>query len=196
MDTKFQNGFTLYELLITVLVIGVILTLGVPNLQEFTANSRITTTANDLHASFLLARSEAARAKTNITICASNDSMSANPSCSMGSFDDGWIVFIDTDGDIVRGAGENVLRVLPAIDSAIDITTNAGASYFSFAATGLGRGDVGGLPSLQSARICDGRGNVTAAGGSSAARVLIVTPIGRATVIRDPVQITAQGDCP
>lgn len=197
MNIKSQHGFTLYELLITVLVIGVILTLGVPNLQEFTANSRISATANDLHASFQLARSEAARARTNITICASSDSMTPNPSCNPGgAFDDGWIVFIDTDGDTLRGAGENVIRAMPPIDSNIDITTNAGASYFSFAATGLGRGDVGGNPSVTAARICDGRGNITAAGGYSAARVLIVTPIGRATVIRDPIQITAQGDCP
>lgn len=195
MNMRSQNGFTLYELLITVLVIGVILTIGVPNMREFTRNSRITATANDLHASFQLARSEAARGRTNISICASNNSMSVTPDCA-GTFDDGWIVFIDTNGDIVRDAGENVIRAMPLIDTAIDITTNGGATYFSFAATGLGRGDVGIGPSMVSARICDDRGNVTAAGGWSAARVLIVTPIGRATVIRDKVQITNQGDCP
>ncbi len=195
MDKRPQSGFTLYELLITVLVIGVILALGVPNMQQFTANSRISTIANDLHASFLLARSEAARARTNITICASSDSTTANPSCTGGRFDDGWIVFIDTDGDIVRDAGENTIRVHEAIDPAVDITTNGNSTYFSFAATGLGRGDVNGT-SMVSARICDQRGNIVAAGGWSAARVLIVTPIGRATVVRDVAQVAGQGGCP
>ena len=196
MKMTSQNGFTLYELLITVLVIGVILTLGVPNMQEFTRNSRITATANDLHSSFQLARSEAARSRANITVCASNNSGTPAPNCA-GTFDDGWIVFEDTNGDITRDAGEVILRTYPPIANTIDITTNAGATYFGFAPTGLGRGDVAGAgPSMTAARICDARGNITAAGGWSAARVLIVTPIGRASVIRDKAQITAQGDCP
>ena len=198
MKTRSQKGFTLYELLITLLIVGVVMTLGLPNLTAFTQNSRVTTTANDLHASFYLARSEAARAKTNITLCASNDSMTAAPTCS-GTFDDGWIVFIDVDGDIVRDVGtDNVLKAFPAIDTALNILTNGGATYFSFAGTGLGRGDVAGAgTSLVSARICDSRGNIRVVGDNdSAARVLIVTPIGRATVLRDVAQITAQGDCP
>ena len=57
MKTTRQHGFTIYELLITMLVVGVILTIGIPNFSEFTRNSRISATANDLHASFQLARS-------------------------------------------------------------------------------------------------------------------------------------------
>jgi type IV fimbrial biogenesis protein FimT len=196
MTTKHQSGFTLYELLITVLVIGVVLTLGIPSFSDFTRNSRITSTANDMHSSFQLARSEAARGKTPVTICASNNSMAAAAACG-GTFDDGWIIFIDLNGDIQRaGAGENVLRRHPPVDTAINITTNAGAAYFGFAPTGLGRGDVGGVPAVQTAVICDERGNQVAAGGNSAARVLVVTPIGRATVLREVGQVTAQGGCP
>jgi len=203
MNTRCQNGFTLYELLVTLLIVGVVMTLGLPNFTAFTQNSRVTATANDLHGSFHLARSEAARGKTNITICASKNSMEKNPKCDSqiedGTFDDGWIVFVDLNGDIVRDAGtDNILRVHPAIDANIDILTNDGATYFSFAGTGLGRGDVAGAgPSMQSARICDTRGNVVVVGNdSSAARVLIVTPIGRATVLRAVGQIAAQGGCP
>ena len=63
MTTRYQNGFTLYELLVTMLIVGVVLSLGIPNLTAFTANSRVTTTSNDLLGSLTLARSEAARAK-------------------------------------------------------------------------------------------------------------------------------------
>ena len=197
MTNRYQSGFTLYELLITMLVIGIVLTVGIPSLGVFTQNSRITSTANDLHSGFYLGRSEAARSKSNITICASANSMAAAAACG-GTFDGGWIIFIDLNGDIQRaGAGENVLRRYPAIDDRIDISTNAGANYFSFAPTGLGRGDVAGAGvSVQTAVICDGRGNVVAAGGNSAARFLVVTPIGRATVLRDVAQITAAGGCP
>ena len=196
MNTKREHGFTLYELLITLLIVGVVLTIGVPNLSAFTANSRITTVANDLHSSFQLARSEAARAKSNITICASADSIDPAATCN-GTFDDGWIIFVDTDGDLQRNVGvENVLRRHPAIDTLIDININDDATYFSFAPTGLGRGNVLGIPAFQTAIMCDDRGNVDAAGGSSAARYLVVTPIGRASVVRDRVIIESKGGCP
>ena len=196
MVRKRPAGFTLYELLITMVIIGVILSFGIPNLSNLTQNGRITSTTNDLHASFMLARSEAVRAKSNITICASANSTDPVADCG-GSFDDGWIIFADLNGDIARsGEDEPVLRAFPAIHRSIDIVTNDGANYFSFTASGMGRGDVGGLPSLQTARICDDRGNVVAAGGSSAARYLIATPLGRATIVRDVAQIGAAGGCP
>ena len=191
-----ECGFTLYELMITLVIVGVILSFGIPNLAEFAQNSRITSTANDLHGSFLLARSEAVRAKSIITICASVNPLAADADCG-GAFDDGWIVFVDLNGDLVRsGSGENVLRTYPPVPNGIDIVSNGESSYFSFAPTGLGRGDVGGEPALQTARICDGRGNVIAAGGSSAARFLVATPLGRTTILRDVAQIDAAGGCP
>jgi type IV fimbrial biogenesis protein FimT len=194
MKTRSQNGFTLYELLMTFLVIGVVMTIGIPNFAAFTQNSRMSSTVNDLHSSFLLARSEAARAKSNITICASANSMAGPAAVCGGSFDQGWIIFADTDGDIAHDAGENVLRAHPAIPNAngLSITTDNAANYFSFAATGLGRGDIGGAgPSFVGAIICDERGKAVAAGGRSAARVLIVTPIGRSTVLSDKVAVDA-----
>jgi type IV fimbrial biogenesis protein FimT len=196
MDRAKQSGFTVYELMITMLIIGVILTIGVPNLAEFTQNSRLTATSNDLHASFQLARSEAARAKTNITICASTNSLDPNAACG-GTFNDGWIIFVDANGDIVHDAGEAILRALPPAPSGVTITTNNNANYFSFAGTGLGRGDVGGNPALATAMICDSRGIDDAPGGRATARRLVATPIGRATIISDKAMILgAGGTCP
>ena len=196
MSKTKQHGFTIYELLITMLMIGIILSIGVPNMSGFMQNSRITGTANDLHASFQLARSEAARSKSNITICASDNSMDAAAACG-GTFNDGWIIFIDLNGDLARGGGgENILRAHPAIPDGLSIATNAGADYFGYAPSGLGRGDVGGVEAVSRARICDQRGNIVAAGDWSAARILVVTPIGRAVVLRDIDQIDAAGGCP
>jgi type IV fimbrial biogenesis protein FimT len=189
MKTPRQNGFTIYELLITMVVIGMILAIGVPNLGDFRRNSRITAAANDLHGTFLLARSEAARAKQNITLCASAAPMGA-ALCDGASFDEGWILFVDINGDIERsGTGENVLKAFPPIDDTLHINTE-GANYFSFAATGLGRGDVSGT-AFQTAMICDERGKDTAAGGSSTARLVVVTPLGRSVVIADADTVAA-----
>ena len=201
MDSKSQLGFTLYELMITVMIVGVILTFGVPNLIQLTQNSRMTSTANDLHVAFQLARSEAARARTNITICASADPMGAASNCD-GTWDQGFIVFVDADGDLLRaGANETVLRAHPPVESGVNLRFADDARYFSYASTGLGRGDVGGAPAISQVVMCDKRGNITAAGGSSAARLFVATPLGRATILRDMGMIddalTAMGQtCP
>jgi type IV fimbrial biogenesis protein FimT len=195
MNRQKQHGFTLYELLITLLVIGIVLVIGVPNLGDFTRNSRITATANDLHSSFMVARSEAARAKSNITICASASPLSAAADCDGASFNDGWIIFVDLTNDLSRsGADENILRAHGPVHENLDINSN-GATYFSFGANGLGRGDVYG-PSFTTAMICDERGHQVAAGGNSAARRVVVTPVGRSIVIRDFDLIDAAGGCP
>lgn len=191
-----QHGFTIYELLITMLMIGIILSIGVPSMTSFTQNSRMSGTANDLHASFQLARSESARSKSNIMICASANSMDAEPACG-GSFGDGWIIFIDVNDDQDRAAGgdENVLRAHPGASAGITIATNGGTNFFGYAPTGLGRADLGGVMVSQ-VRICDERGNTPAVAGDSAARLLVVTPIGRAVVLRDIDRINDAGGCP
>ncbi len=201
MKKRIQNGFTLYELLITMLIVGVVLTLGIPNMVNLTRNSRITTTSNDLHAAFQLARSEAARAKTNITICASANSMDAAADCG-GTWDQGFIVFIDTNGDLLRNAvGETVLRTHPQAQEGVSLSIANDATYFSYGASGLGRGNVGGNPALSQVIICDERGTAETSQNFSAARLFVATPLGRATVVRDLTMVdnalTAMGKtCP
>ena len=185
MDKRTQHGFTLYELMITVLIVGVVLAFGIPNMQAFTQNSRMTSTANDLHSAFHLARSESSRAKTNITVCASANSMAAAADCG-GTWDQGYIVFVDEDGDLTRsGAAETVLRAHAAIADGISFAVANDATYFSYSSTGLGRPNVGGNTAVSQIVMCDERGNIIAAGGSSAGRLFVATPLGRATIFRD-----------
>jgi type IV fimbrial biogenesis protein FimT len=197
METRIQAGFTLYELLITVLIVGVILTFAIPNMQGFAANSRMTSTANDLHAAFHLARSESSRAKTNISICPSTDGATC-----VGTWEDGYIVFVDEDGDIVvDGGNDTVLRRHGTVAAGVSLRVAGAATYFSFSSTGLGRPNVGGNTAMSQVVMCDERGNIVGPGGNSAARLFIVTPLGRATIIRDIAMIdsalTAMGaTCP
>ena len=185
MKKRTQKGFTLYELLITLLIIGVVLTLGIPNMTEFTRNSRISTTANDLHAAFQVARSEAARAKTNITICASDNALTAGANCQ-GDWDEGFIVFVDGNGDLTRaGAGETVLRAHGPIAEGVSLAVAGDATYFSYASTGLGRGNVGGVAPVSQMIVCDKRGIAESSKDFSAGRLFVATPLGRATVLRD-----------
>jgi prepilin-type N-terminal cleavage/methylation domain-containing protein len=191
MGKRIDSGFTLYELLIAIVIVGVILAIGIPNLSQFTQNSRMSATANDLHAAFQLARSEASRAKTNVAICASANSMDAGADCG-GSWEQGYIVFVDTDANLSRGGvGETVLRAQPAMAEGVSLAVADDAGYFMFASTGLGRFDSGGNTALSQVVMCDARGNVTGAGGNSAARLLVATPLGRATILRDQALIDA-----
>mgnify|MGYP001827200418 CR=1 FL=1 len=185
MDKRTQTGFTLYELMITVLIVGVVLAFSIPNMQAFTQNSRMTSTANDLHASFHLARSESSRAKTNITVCASANSMAANANCG-GTWEQGYIVFVDEEPDLNRsGATETVLRAHPAIADGVSFAVANDATYFTYSSTGQGRPNVGGNTAVSQIVMCDERGNVKAAGGRSAGRLFVATPLGRATIFRD-----------
>ena len=199
MDKRQQTGFTLYELMITLMVVAIIVSFGIPNLRDFTLNSRMTSTANDLHAAFLMARSEAAHAKTNVTICASADPAGA-ATCG-GTWDQGYVVFVDDNADLTRDAGEALLRTHPPAENGVLLRVANGATYFMFAPTGLGQLETGGTPAVSQIVICDERGNITAAGGNSAARLFVTTPLGRATIVRDRAQIgdalTAMGaTCP
>ena len=185
MDKRTQHGFTLYELMITVAIAGAILAFGIPNLQAFTQNSRMTSTANDLHSAFHLARSESSRAKTNITVCASANPLEGAANCG-GTWEQGYIVFVDEDGDLNRsGKTETVLRAQSAIADGITFAVANEATYFSYSSTGLGRPNVGGNAAVSQIVMCDKRGNVRAAGGSSAGRLFVATPLGRATIFRD-----------
>ncbi len=199
MNKRQQTGFTLYELMITLMVVAIILSFGIPNLRDFTLNSRMTSTANDLHAAFLMARSEAAHAKTNVTICASADPMGA-ANCG-GNWDQGYVVFIDDNANQARDAGEAILRSHPPADNGVLLRVANGATYFMYAPSGLGRLDTANNQALSQVVICDERGNVTGPGGGSAARLFISTPLGRATIVRDMTMIgnalTAMGaTCP
>jgi len=184
-----QAGFTLYELMITLLIVGVVMSYGMANLSDYTRNGRMTATANDLHAAFHMARSEAARAKTNITICASADPMGTAANCD-GTWEQGYIVFVDTDGNRLRGGtAETILRRHGAIETGVNLAVVNGALYFSYASSGLGRGNVDGIPAITQVVMCDERGNIIAAGGNSAARLFVATPLGRATILRDRARI-------
>ncbi len=185
-----QAGFTLYELMITLVIAGIVLSFGMSNLSDFTKNGRMTATANDLHAAFFLARSESSRGKTNITICASATPMAADADCD-GTWDQGYIVFVDSilpsvSRDLVN---EPILRRHGALETGVTLAVANNATYFGFASSGLGRGDIGFAPAVTQIVMCDERGNITAAGGNSAARLFVATPLGRATILRDKTLI-------
>ena len=91
------RGFTLVELLITLVIVGIVLTASAPSIAEFLASSRTVAQTNDLLADLSMARSEAVKLARPVEL-------RANPTWS-----EGWIVGSDYDDDGMI-AGSEVFR--------------------------------------------------------------------------------------
>lgn len=92
----FENGLTLIELMIVIILIGIGAALAAPNFSNIIRDTRLTTQANNLLSSLQLARSEAVSRGVRVTI----RSKSGND----GVWDQGWEVFTDWEED--SGYGE------------------------------------------------------------------------------------------
>lgn len=93
---KKYSGFTLIELMITLFIAGILLAVGLPSLTSFMQRNQLVASTNELISAFHIARSEAIKLNSRVTICASSNSSS----CSGGTnWDSGWVVFVDADGD-------------------------------------------------------------------------------------------------
>src|SRR6187431_233223 len=103
MNTSRQRGFTLWELLMTLLVAGILLGIGVPNMMQFSRNAAMTAAANDFVTATLTARTEAVKRQAPVTLCLSDNPTDANPTCVAGNVSDsatrGYVVFVDENGN-------------------------------------------------------------------------------------------------
>ena len=72
-------GFTLIELLIAVVVLGLMLTMGVPSMAGFMKNSRVKGQAYEFIHTINFARSEAIKRKERVVLCRSANPTAANP---------------------------------------------------------------------------------------------------------------------
>jgi type IV fimbrial biogenesis protein FimT len=98
--------------IVTLAVAAILVAIGIPSFRTLVQNNRLTSHTNEVVGSLTLARSEAVKSGVIVTICGSTD----QSSCNSTSWEDGWIVFRDTDGDAVRDGGETILRVQSPLD--------------------------------------------------------------------------------
>jgi type IV fimbrial biogenesis protein FimT len=130
------RGFTLIELMMSLVVLAIIVALGAPALMSFVVQGRMTSQINDLLADVSLARNEAASRGVRVVICASTNSTSASATCSTSVSDwtNGRIVFVDVDGDgqhsTASGSTELLLKISPALtgSSTMTVTLNTGGT--------------------------------------------------------------------
>jgi len=143
MNMVKENGFTLVELLVTIVVLTILLATAVPSFMEIIKNNRLTAQANSLVAAIQVTRSEAVKRGSGMVICAKDP---GNLACSGNNdWTTGWIVFSDLDqeGDldgngICSTADDNISRdcVLRIIDQLQENTLAANNSSIRFAPNG------------------------------------------------------------
>ncbi len=100
-----NRGFTLVELMVTVAIVAILAAIAFPSFEATMRSNRVATATNELQASISLARSEAMRNPNGAAICTSR----AGTACD-GEWSDGWLVWVDTDGDGQLDSGERVVR--------------------------------------------------------------------------------------
>jgi type IV fimbrial biogenesis protein FimT len=68
LDSRSNRGFTVLELMVTLAVAGVLVTVGVPGFTEIVRNNRVTAQTNELVTAINLARSEAIKRGRNVAV--------------------------------------------------------------------------------------------------------------------------------
>ena len=134
---KHESAFTLIELMITIAVAAVVLTLGVPSFSNVIERNRLTAHINELVATLNFARSEAVRRNSSIKVCHSANGLN----CGGVGYEDGWIIFTDlnADGDYAD-AGEELIRTNEGLPSNYTMRTN---NLSSFTYSSKGRASTG-----------------------------------------------------
>ncbi len=149
-----RAGFTLVEVMITMALVSIVLSLGVPQLHGLIQESRVVSGVNDWVRDANVARSEAVKRGGRVTLCTSSDGTTCG---TTGDWASGWIAFVDTNGDGGLDAGERVLRVHGAAGDKIQmIGTLLIADSISYTGTGEPQTPAGAVQS-GTIKVCDDR---------------------------------------
>ena len=132
---KVSAGFTLTELLVVITIVAILMSLGVPSFKYVTVSNRMSAEVNGLLGDMQLARAEAIKEGSSVTVCSSTDGANCSGSTDWSS---GWIVFTDPTNLGVVDTGEAVLRVQKTLHAGDSLVDKGGAlSAATFNRAGL-----------------------------------------------------------
>jgi type IV fimbrial biogenesis protein FimT len=164
-------GFTVVELMITLIIAAVLLTLAAPAFTDLIANNRMRAEVFALRGLLMEARSEAVTERNNVTVCSSDD----GEDCG-GNWNDGYIAFFDTNNDETVDAGERIILERTPNATRIDISFSNTENRIVY--NSRGNAQIPGVTFNGTFTFCDDRGADKAAG-------LIVSPVGTLSVAID-----------
>ncbi|ANI18354.1 peptidase [Pseudomonas citronellolis] len=92
-------GFTLIELMFTIVILAILISIAAPSFTSSIRDSRIATASTELQGALQLARSEAVMRRSNVILCRRN---SAGDNCENGTdWSTGWLIR-QSGGDIIK----------------------------------------------------------------------------------------------
>ena len=172
MAKNSQRGFTLPELIATLAIASMLLSIAVPGLGDLSKNTRQATSANALLSDFNFARNLAITSNSRVTVCPSADGLN----CGSADWGTGRIIFVDLDSDRTVSGAEIVRRVSGDLGQS-SIETTEFSTSISYRPNGRAMAETV-RDNTGEFTLCDDR-------GSSHARVLIVNLSGRIRVSRE-----------
>lgn len=171
------KGISIVELLISLAVLSILVTTGIPAFSSFIQSNRLSASAFNTLGTINLARTEAVKRRTRVILCRSADSTSATPSCggSANTWTTGWLVFASGDSNSTYEAGTDTLLGIGLVDSPnvtiiTNSTSNKNLEYNSDGTTNEG-GDTARFA------VCDKR-------GGAQGRQINVPPHGRPKFVK------------
>ncbi|AXR07215.1 GspH/FimT family pseudopilin [Salinimonas sediminis] len=115
-----QRGLTLVELMITIAIAAILMTIGAPGISSMLQQNRIIADINNLSAVARAARFSAVDEGSNVVLCPTKD----YNSCT-GSWQEGKMAFIDSNSN---GNRENGEAMIAAVDQVSGTSTVSGIS--------------------------------------------------------------------
>ncbi len=127
------GGYSLYELIITIGLVALVMSLGVPSFGRMLADHRLRVEVDALFHAVHLARKESVVRRRAVTLCPSRDGQNCEPGFD---WSDGWIMFVNLDRDApaARDLDEPLLQRFSGIPHN-KVTANRRS--FSFRTTAL-----------------------------------------------------------
>ena len=129
---KFASGFTLIELIITLSIISILLTIVAPSMMNTLAKNKVVSESNNLVTALQLGRSEAIRSSQRTVICKSINGTQCSTSAD---WKDGWLLFHDLNNNETVDNGEQIIRVNSQIDERLEFNFRSG-NFVAFQANG------------------------------------------------------------
>jgi type IV fimbrial biogenesis protein FimT len=164
-----QAGFSLLELVVTIGIGAILLSVGVPSLTAMSKNANIVTASNDFLMDLHYARDLAVTRNQRVMLCPSTSGLA----CDSVDWTTGWVVFVDNDRDQSVDADEPIERAGEEL-SGLSLDSGQFANSITFRPNGRAMGDAV-TTSVGAFLMCDDR-------GSDHARGIIVDYGGRPRV--------------
>ena len=117
-----QTGFTLIELMVTLVVLGILLGIGIPSFNSVIESNKLRSVTHSLNSATQLARSEALDRRTDAAVCRANAAFTA---CDFDAdWSNGWLVATQQGTDFETAADVTVVRVWEAVGLVVSGATD------------------------------------------------------------------------